>query len=126
VVVDSQVSYCACAYNRSGNNCYGNKPSTGCESTTGIVAQLTNMDKKRFVHIRIKQTGSIYARHVVPNLQTCVRLCEWAGPNNCRSINYGTVNEVNMCELISVQANELPLSNWLNDDDNWTYYCCFD
>ena len=39
------------------------------------------VEDSRFIHIRLPHIGTVHARHYAPDLETCIRLCEWAGHN---------------------------------------------
>jgi len=124
--VNSSLSYCLCPYARQSRTCYVKKTGN-CNSADGkMPADAVETKGKRFRHIRDPENGAVLARHAVDSLSDCVRLCQWATYQQCRSINFGTINGQKTCELLTVWANkESILYQWLKDDQDWTYVCCF-
>jgi len=123
---NSSLSYCLCPYGRQSRTCHVKKTGN-CNSVDGKTPPDAGETKgKRFRHIRDPENGAVLARHAVDSLSDCVRLCQWATYQQCRSINFGTINGQKVCELLTVWANkESILYQWLKDDSDWTYVCCF-
>lgn len=113
--------YCICPYYKTDRQCAVDKPGS-CDAATGQVPTgMTVLQNKRLRNPSNKDNGSVYGRHFAANLQDCVKLCQWS-KGACRSVNYGTINGAQVCEMLSTAATSSNLlSKWLEDASGWQY-----
>jgi len=113
--------YCICPYYKTDRQCTVDKPGS-CEAATGqLPSTVTRLQNKRLRNPSNKDNGSVYGRHFAPTLADCIKLCQWS-QGSCRSVNYGPINGVNVCEMLSTATTEKGLmAKWLESADGWQY-----
>lgn len=80
-----------------------------------------SVSNRRYRHKTNPDTGSVYARHFATSGTDCIRLCQWTS-GQCQSVNYGPINGIQVCELLSVVVtNGSIMQPWLVDAPGWTY-----
>uniref|UniRef100_A0A915L1Q1 EGF-like domain-containing protein n=1 Tax=Romanomermis culicivorax TaxID=13658 RepID=A0A915L1Q1_ROMCU len=122
---ETQSSYCICPYDKIGSSCLVDKPGK-CSHGTGLLPIDQILRKNtRFVHRNMPELGDIVARHFASSWIECVKLCQWTD-GECKAINFGQINNVRICELLSVAVikDNTMLQSWLQEQTGWTYVCC--
>jgi hypothetical protein len=119
--IDPDNGYCICPPDQIGLQCTTYKPGR-CDSATGLLPSTSySASNKRYRNRAKPDSGNIYARHFAASSNDCIRLCQWASPR-CQSVNYGTLNGAQVCELLSVTVTEGSIMQpWLVDAEGWTY-----
>jgi len=116
--VDGQKNWCTCPGDFAGANCQIKNPRGTAPTKT--IHDVTVQDNSRYIN-QAAPDGSIWARHVVKNIDECAIQCQKEG--SCHSINYGSVNGNNICETLSVtMTDDNPLlKTWVKSANGWKF-----